>query len=216
MVDVEDAAVAAILTRAPSAGGKRRLFRALGRTPDPALLASLLLDTLDGTRVPGVARVIAVEPAGACDEIRALVPRDVHVMPQVTGTLGDRMAAVMGDLFAGGAAAVALIGSDLPQMTPDVIAGAFAALTAQPDALVLGPAFDGGYYLIAATGVPAVFEGIDWGTDRVLEQTLAAAARRERRVELLGAMADVDTVADLRAVSGGRTAEWCRRNLEAH
>jgi uncharacterized protein len=213
MVDVEDAAVAAILTRAPSSGGKTRLFRALGRTPDPALLESLLLDTLDGTLIAGVTRAIAVEPAAACEEIRALVTSDVHVMPQPPGTLGDRMAAVMGDLFARGAGAVALLGSDLPHMTPAVIAAAFTALATQPDTLVLGPAVDGGYYLIAATDVPPVFEGIEWGSNRVLDQTLAAAARCGRPVHLLGQMADVDTVDDLRAVTALRTSKWCRRNL---
>ena len=61
MVELAGAAVVAILTRAPSSGGKRRLFAALGRAPDPALLTALLLDTLDATAVAGVHRAIVVD-----------------------------------------------------------------------------------------------------------------------------------------------------------
>src|SRR5688572_19212007 len=60
MVDVSQALVVAVLTRAPSSGGKSRLFRALGLAPDPALLSALLLDTLEGVTVPEVRRVVAV------------------------------------------------------------------------------------------------------------------------------------------------------------
>src|SRR5215216_1411447 len=96
--------VVAVLTRAPSAGGKSRLFAELGTPPDASLLAALLLDTIDaideresssGQARNGVTRVVAVAPASACDEVRGLVARDVLVVPQAEGTLGDRMAGVM-------------------------------------------------------------------------------------------------------------------------
>src|SRR5688572_30742868 len=60
MVDASFAPAVAILTRAPSSGGKTRLFASLGRSPDPALLSALLLDTVDGVAAEGVRRVIAV------------------------------------------------------------------------------------------------------------------------------------------------------------
>jgi len=211
MVGVAGASVAAILTRAPSAGGKSRLFGALGLPPDPALLEALLLDTLDAARLPGVARVIAVEPAAACDEVRAIVPAGVDVIPQVPGTLGDRMAALMRALFERGAPAVALLGSDLPDLQPRILATAFDLLVDDPSTLVLGPAVDGGYYLIAATATPNVFDGVEWGSDRVLTQTLAAAQAQRLRVALLERLRDVDTPADLQAVSARRTAAWRAR-----
>ena len=213
-MDVAGASVAAILTRAPSAGGKSRLFGALGRPVDPALLTALLLDTLDGAEVPGVSRMVAVEPAGACDEVRAIVPAGVQVLPQAAGTLGERMAALMGELFGRGAGAVALLGSDLPDLQPRVISAAFDLLAREPDLLAIGPARDGGYYLIAATAVPDVFTGVDWGSDRVLAQTLAAAKARNIRVRLLDRMRDVDTPADLHAANGRRTAAWRRAQLQ--
>src|SRR6185436_908851 len=63
MVDVSDARVVAILTRAPSSGGKSRLFRALACPPDSGLLTALLLDTVDGAAARGVTRVVSVTPA---------------------------------------------------------------------------------------------------------------------------------------------------------
>lgn len=211
MVDAADAPVLAVLTRAPSSGGKTRLFASLGLPPDPSLLAALLLDTLDGAAVPGVRRVVAVTPASACDEVRDIVG-DVEVMAQSDGDLGERMRATMTALFARGAPAVALIGSDVPHITAATIAEACALVVRDPAALVLGPAADGGYYLIAAQRVPDVFSGIEWGSDRVLAQTERAAAAHRFRVHHLATRADVDTADDLRrAASSGRaprTAAW--------
>ena len=208
MVGVAGASVVAILTRAPSAGGKSRLFTALGRSADPSLLEALLLDTLDGANAPGVSRVVAVEPAAACDELRAIVPADVQVLPQASGTLGDRMAALMRALFDRGARSVALLGSDLPDLQPRLLTAAFDFLADESDVLVLGPAADGGYYLIAATAVPPVFHGVEWGSDRVLADTLAAARAENIRVRLLDMLRDVDSPADLDAVTARRTRAW--------
>jgi rSAM/selenodomain-associated transferase 1 len=210
MVDDAQADVVGILTRAPSAGGKSRLFASLGCAPDPVLLSSLLLDTLD--RVPAsLPRVVAVEPADGCDEVRALVPAGVQVVPQSGGTIGERMRELMRALFAGGAARVALIGSDLPSIASHAVLEAFACLRRDPGSLVLGPADDGGYYLIAATRVPEVFDDIEWGSARVLAQTRDAAARTHPRVHLIAAARDVDTRVDLEAALGPsapRTTAW--------
>jgi hypothetical protein len=211
MVDASLAPVVAILTRAPSSGGKTRLFESLGRAPDPALLCALLLDTLDGAAALGVRRVIAVTPPEACAEVRRLVP-DVDVIPQPEGELGDRMRGVMAALLDAGAPAVAVIGSDLPHLTPVPIAEALALAARDRDTLVLGPADDGGYYLIAASRLPGVFSGIEWGSARVLEQTEQAAARDGFQVQRLPPMSDVDNAGDLRraCVSGRapRTTAW--------
>ena len=211
MVDTADAPVLVVLTRAPSAGGKTRLFASLGVSPDQELPTALLLDTLDGAAVPGVRRVVAVTPASARDEVRAIVG-EVEVMAQPEGDLGERMRATMTALFARGAPAVALIGSDVPHITPATIAQAFALVMRDPDALVLGPAADGGYYLIAAQRVPDVFVGVEWGSERVLAQTERAAAAHRFRVHHLATVADVDTANDLHsAARSGRapcTADW--------
>jgi glycosyltransferase A (GT-A) superfamily protein (DUF2064 family) len=158
-----------------------------------------------------VRRVVAVTPPEACDEVRRIVG-EVEVMPQTDGTLGDRMRAIMDAQFSRGAPAVALIGSDLPHLTPATVAEAFALVARDQDALVLGPAADGGYYLIAARRLPDVFSGIEWGSARVRAQTEHAAMAGGFRVHHLPTMADVDTSDDLRSASASglarRTAAW--------
>ena len=176
MVDAANAPVVAVLTRAPSSGGKTRLFTSLGVPPDPELLAALLLDTLDGAAAPGVRRVVAVTPPESCDEVRRIVG-DVEVIPQPNGDLGDRMRGVMGALLARPAAVVALVGSDLPHINPTAIVEAFGIVSRDRNALVLGPAGDGGYYLIAAARLPAVFSDMAWGSAGVCARTEAAALK---------------------------------------
>jgi rSAM/selenodomain-associated transferase 1 len=213
MVDDPHADVVAILTRAPSAGGKTRLCRDLGLAGDPRLVRALLLDTVENAGDTRYARVLAVTPAAACDEVAGLVP-DLRVIPQPDGDLGERMSGVMRALFAWGAHRVALIGSDLPEIDSAVIADAFAQLAHDPGRLVLGPSFDGGYYLMAATRVPPVFSGLEWGSSAVCARTLELARAAGWSVHLLPPMGDVDKSADLRrAVNSGRaprTAAWAR------
>jgi rSAM/selenodomain-associated transferase 1 len=207
-VDVADADVVAVLTRAPGHGGKSRLFAELRVAADPTLLSALLLDTLDGVAVPGITRVVAVEPPEACDDVRLLVSRDVDVIPQTAGDLGTRMQQLMEQLFDRGARRVVLVGSDLPDIQPAIVSRALVHLRADARLLVLGPSSDGGYYLIAAARVPAVFAEVDWGSSRVLAQTLAHAQRIGMPVVLLEPMTDVDSVAALIGVSRSRTRAW--------
>jgi hypothetical protein len=150
----------------------------------------------------------------AIREVKAMVPVRVQVIAQPGGDLGERMRGVLANLFTAGARRVALIGSDLPEITAVPVAAAFAALEDEPARLVLGPSLDGGYYLIAATTLPPVFEGISWGRATVLQDTMAAAKKAGLRVHLLPPVADVDTSDDLQraAVSGlaPRTTRWVR------
>ena len=110
--------------------------------------------------------------------------------------LGRRMHHALTRALQGSRCAV-LIGSDCPALTPAVLKKAFAALH-NGDDVVLVPALDGGYVLIGVRHSAArLFQGITWGSDRVLTQT----RRRLRQLRLIGvelpALADVDTPADL-------------------
>ena len=220
MVDVAGQAVVAILTRAPSAGGKSRLFAALGRPPDPDLLGALLLDTLDGIAAAAAARVVCFTPDDAAPEMRALAPPEVQLLPQGDGDLGARMSRAFERLFAGGASPIVLVGSDLPLIDAAAVGDAFARLRADPGAVVLGPAADGGYYLVGATRPhPALFDRIPWGTAAVLAETRARAAAGGVAVGLIAPGADVDAPDDLRRVAaapgsvGRRTRAWVARHL---
>lgn len=93
-------------------------------------------------------------------------------------------------------AQVILIGTDTPHLAPERITAAFSALST-PDSIVLGPAEDGGYYLILSGPCPTLFEGIAWSTDAVLRETVARVEKIGRKAHLLPPERDIDTYEDL-------------------
>jgi uncharacterized protein len=203
MVDLQGQAVVAILTRAPSSGGKSRLFAALRRAVDRDLLAALFLDTFDAAAAPGVTRVVCYTPAEAEAEVRELVGGDAPLLPQRGTDLGARMRHAFEDLIAAGASAVVLIGSDLPLLDGAIISEAHRVLRMRTDTVVLGPAIDGGYYLIGATRLPAaLFDGITWGGADVLEATERRAREAGWCTHRLLTHEDVDTAEALDRVAG--------------
>jgi rSAM/selenodomain-associated transferase 2/rSAM/selenodomain-associated transferase 1 len=121
--------------------------------------------------------------------------------PQKQGNLGRRMARAFEAAFQDSNGAAVIVGSDIPQVSADIIQQAFEGL--QKNDLVLGPAHDGGYYLIGMKNtIPAetylrLFDDINWGTGKVLSQTLQAARESGLRFILLEMLGDVDREADL-------------------
>ena len=112
------------------------------------------------------------------------------------GGLGLRMQRQFALGFAQGHRSIVLVGSDLPRLAAADLQQAFAALQRVP--LVLGPADDGGYWLIGLRrSAGALFAGIDWGGPQVLAQTLAQARRLALPFDLLKQQADLDRVCDL-------------------
>jgi rSAM/selenodomain-associated transferase 1 len=118
------------------------------------------------------------------------------------GHLGERLYRALAEA-AGEAAAVAALGSDHPTLPLELVHLAFAKVEAGAD-VVLGPAEDGGYYLIAlAAGAVSrrLFEEIAWSTERVLPATLGRCRELGLKVELLPPASDVDTSEDLRRLA---------------
>jgi len=115
---------------------------------------------------------------------------------QGSGDLGDRMHDAFQDGLRRGAKRMVVIGTDCPELTPRIVGDAFDGL-AEND-LVLGPAEDGGYYLIGLSRpTRALFEGISWGTSQVLDSTLEVARGLGLSVALLPRLGDVDRPEDL-------------------
>jgi uncharacterized protein len=133
---------------------------------------------------------LAVTPDGDAGE-DALWPTATPRVPQGPGDLGERM----GRFLAGATreAPVAIVGTDIPELGAGHVAGAFAALAAGHD-LVLGPATDGGYWLIGAGAPfpPARLASVRWSTEHTRADTLRGAAGM--RVALLEELEDVDDV----------------------
>ncbi|WP_116132787.1 TIGR04282 family arsenosugar biosynthesis glycosyltransferase [Tropicimonas sp. IMCC34043] len=122
-------------------------------------------------------------------------PGQLPRLPQGAGDLGDRMARIFRSLPPGPAV---IVGADIPEMAPRHIARAFTALG--PAEAVLGPAPDGGYWLIglkrSAPPPPALFAGVRWSTRHAMADTMASLA--PLRVALADTLADVDTASDMR------------------
>ena len=134
-------------------------------------------------------------PDDAREEFRQWQAPDWELQPQGEGDLGERLQAAFEQAFAGGALRVLVIGSDCPAITIEDIRAAWAAL--ETFDLVLGPARDGGYWLIGLTRLHRqLFEGIAWSTETVLRETLARARSAGLTVKLLRELNDVDTLAD--------------------
>jgi hypothetical protein len=117
-------------------------------------------------------------------------------LPQGEGDLGLRMERAFGEAFDQGDERVVLIGSDCPTLTGKILAEALAGL--HDTDIVLGPARDGGYYLIGLRKpVPGLFQNMPWGTDQVLAETRQAAERQGLKIQLLESLSDVDRPEDL-------------------
>jgi rSAM/selenodomain-associated transferase 1 len=117
--------------------------------------------------------------------------------------LGERLYRALSEAAASGADAVAAVGSDHPAIPLELVHRAFAAVEAGAD-VALGPAEDGGYYLIALRAgavSPRLFADIAWSTEQVLPATLERCRELDLRVELLPMASDVDTPDDLRRLA---------------
>ena len=130
------------------------------------------------------------------DGIRNWLGPDIHCRPQGNGDIGQRMQRAFGEAFQAGMERVIIVGTDIPGMTEDLVRKALAALGDSD--VILGPARDGGYYLIGLRRpMGQLFEGIPWGTDQALEKTVHIARDLQLRVSLLDPLEDVDRPEDL-------------------
>jgi uncharacterized protein len=194
-----------MLARWPAPGRcKSRLVPGVGRARAAAIQARLtqhgLAAAAEARRAlagSGLQVVLAVSGLGLRAALRwgDLLGVD-RVVAQGTGSLGLRLQRQLLRGCREGAAAVVLIGSDLPALAADDLLEAFRAL--EHNALVLGPAGDGGYWLIGRhRATPLLFTGIDWGSHRVLAQTLELAGQAGLEAALLAERHDLDRPADL-------------------
>ena len=120
-----------------------------------------------------------------------------EVVAQVDGSLGDRLAAAFAHLLRVPGDRAVIIGSDSPDLPLPYLKRAFQALKHRD--VVLGPAVDGGYYLIGLRRTaPALFREVAWGTPTVFEQTLATIEREHLTLALAPPWYDVDDPASLR------------------
>ncbi len=182
--------------RAPRPGSvKTRLAAELGVDAACDAYRQLLDRLLPGLRLADMAVELRHTPDDAAAEVSPWAAASWELAAQGEGDLGARLERAVLQSGAAGFARTLIIGTDCPDLTLADLREAREALSSND--LVLGPAEDGGYWLIGMRRCHAeLFRSIPWGTDQVLAVTLERARAAGLTVELLRTLADVDTAAD--------------------
>jgi rSAM/selenodomain-associated transferase 1 len=191
-----------IMGKRPRVGyNKTRLSPPLSLEQSTALYEAMLLDTLALVEgLEGIRPAVAVTPPQDAGYFRAQVGPRTLVYPVDGPHIGACLDRVLARALDEGYAPALAINSDGPSLPPDYIRQAVTLLTqaVEPPDVVLGPNYDGGYYLVGVNEAhPALFAGVAWSTEQVWEQTLANAGLAGLRVEALPPWHDVDTAADI-------------------
>jgi uncharacterized protein len=217
----------ALMTKAPRAGEvKTRLVPPLTNEEAAHLNKCFLQDTSAAISVccsgltasnlsrPIVYGIAVYTPVGGESDYADILPADFSLLPQRGENFGERLYFAAEDLFKCGFDAVCLIDSDSPTIPAENFARAVELLSLQGDHIVLGPCDDGGYYLIGLKqSHREVFEGIDWSTERVLEQTKQRATQVGVGVRELPRGFDVDDRATLHRLCDELLSKTARANV---
>ena len=204
---------------------KSRLATALGEETARRLYRHFVLDmltTLSDLRARGRCDLaVGVYPAGSTEVVRAWLGDGYIYLPQQGNDLGERMKNAFQEVFAAGYKQALIIGSDAPDLTTEILEEGFTRL--EKEGAVIGPARDGGYYLIGFQDdafLPQVFDGIPWSTGEVYARTMEIFREKKRDVAILTPWQDIDTLEDLRdlyerhqgdSFANSRTMRYLRR-----
>ncbi len=187
-----------IFIKAPRIGEvKTRLARDIGAENAQKLYRAMVEDLLQNLRGPdNFDLLITLWPENAEPEVRNWLNWKGQITTQSQGNLGDKLQHAFGNGFAQGYQRIVIIGSDLPELSSSVINDSFKQLHTY--SLILGPATDGGYYLIGLRSPHTeLFTGINWSTSDVLKKTLENADKAGLHHFLLPDMQDIDKYDDI-------------------
>ncbi|HEY1545752.1 MAG TPA: TIGR04282 family arsenosugar biosynthesis glycosyltransferase [Xanthobacteraceae bacterium] len=205
------------MCKAPQPGrAKTRLAAVIGAETAAALSASFLRDVAAAIEaIPaelGYTGYGVYAPAGAENELRQVLPPSFRLLLQVDADFGNVLHGAARDLLAAGHDCVLLVNGDSPTLPTRLVADAVAALRRAGDRMVLGPASDGGYYLIGLKHAHRhAFAEIPWGTSDVARLTVARAGEIGLESVLLPEWYDVDDAESLdwlRAELAGRSTRF--------
>jgi rSAM/selenodomain-associated transferase 1 len=192
-----------IFTRYPEPGKtKTRLIPVLGEQGAANLHRQMVEKTLMIARQFQELEPLSIEirfTGGNLDVMQNWLGSDLIYDAQCFGDLGDRMRKAFQIAFTEGNNQIILIGTDCPFLTVDILDQGFKAL--QEYSIVLGPAKDGGYYLIGLNRyIPNIFENIPWGTSEVFQKTLNCCETLNLSVSQLPQLSDIDRPEDLDSI----------------
>ena len=190
-----------VFVRVPEPGRvKTRLEGKLSRKAVLRLYQYFVEDILGTLSAGGYDVVICYEPPEGRSKMISWLGSDLSFMPQKGASLGERMEKAFADVFSEGVHQAVLIGSDFPDLDGSIIEEAFQTLASHD--LAVGPAVDGGYYLIGfneGSFSPQIFHNIPWGTPSVFQHTVLSAEKSKLRMQVLPKWQDIDTFDDLKA-----------------
>jgi rSAM/selenodomain-associated transferase 1 len=201
MSPAETPRVFGIFAKEPVPGEvKTRLAKETSPAFGARLAEAFLRESLRRFQGVKARRVLAYSPPEARDFFTALASDAYLALPQSSGDLGARMSQFFREQLAH-SEHVVLVGTDSPTLPPEYIEQAFETLSTAD--VVLGPATDGGYYLIGCRKKTPVdiFQGVDWGGSAVLAQTTERLPP-EFSLGMLPPWYDVDTLHDLNIMAG--------------
>jgi rSAM/selenodomain-associated transferase 2/rSAM/selenodomain-associated transferase 1 len=189
-----------LFARFPTPGTvKTRLIPTLGAEGAARLARRLTEHAVAMARAARLEDGIAVTmccTGGRRQDFRAWLGNNLHFLDQASGNIGERMRRAFEEAFANGASNALAVGTDLPGISTDILRHAANALNDHD--VVLGPAADGGYYLIGMKRYrPELFAGINWSTEHVAQQTRAVIERLSLTLAELPQLSDVDRPEDL-------------------
>ncbi len=122
--------------------------------------------------------------------------KELNYLPQLGNTLGERISSAFKEVYSSGTNKALIIGSDCIDVDKVTINEAIDLLDTTD--VILGPAQDGGYYLLGTNEYsPQIFQDIEWSTDKVLQQTIQQVNKMGLKYKLLKTLKDIDTVDDL-------------------
>src|SRR5262245_18391540 len=164
-----------------------------------AFLRDIADNILAASTKASIAGYVAFGPPDARRFFEENVPREIVLIEASYPSLGDCLDHAIAQLLARGHRAAVVVNSDSPTLPTSLLVETAELLARPGERAVLGPALDGGYYLLGVkTRHPRLLEDIAWSTQRVTQQTLERAAELHLPVQMLPTWYDVDDVATLK------------------
>jgi rSAM/selenodomain-associated transferase 1 len=194
--------VLGLFAKQPVAGQvKTRLAAVTSPEWAASVAAAFLADLVERFASCAAQRILVYTPNEAASYFAGIARDSFTRVPQSPGTLGQRMQSFLQDQLDGGTESVLIIGTDSPTLPLAFLEQAFQALE-QAD-VVLGPATDGGYYLVGCSRhVPPIFDDVAWSSATVLTETITRLAEPSWRLAVLPPWYDVDTLDDWQMLCG--------------
>jgi len=175
---------------------KTRLAKQIGAQEAAKIYDSMargLLNILTPLTRDGVSLVITYDPFASESQVRSWLPGPYQYLAQKGEDLGERLQVSFESQFQQGLEKVIAIGSDILDLKTDIVREAISLLDHHD--VVLGPAKDGGYYLIGMRkSAPELFQGIPWSTEEVLNATVERIKRQGLSYKMLKELEDLDEV----------------------